>query len=66
MNTHHPFDSITSLQRMVERDPGSVVMQDVSGDGTMEEMLINYAEFAIYCRGSATEERPAGCGIIRE
>ena len=41
MDSHDGFDSIGSFDSVIEWDSTCVMVQDVSGDGTVEEMLVD-------------------------
>ncbi len=41
MDSHDGFDGVGGFNCVIERDSACVVMQDVSGDGAVEEMLVD-------------------------
>lgn len=66
MRTHHLLHRLRRLLRMVERNPGRVVVQDVRLGRTVEHMMANEAEAPVNGRRRTPHEVPGLVGEIRQ
>lgn len=66
MAPHNLLNRLTSFVGMVERDSGSVVVQNVVLDHAVEERSSDEAEVAVDGRGGAPHEGPGCVGVVGE